>query len=243
MGNWALQIREGIDRAMSLVASRSDGAEDPEWDAAAFHALSAAMGASGARLVSPGLAAYLKEFCESPIERALVAGAVCAALVTEKCSHVMLYDPDLSGPLRDPSICWHRFAPDGGAFCDDQGYSRDEKRHEDYTFHDILWLRPQREVGSYRVDLVAHFTNGAGASAVASARDAVKCAIECDGHDFHERTKEQAARDKSRDRTLLSAGYPVMRSEIWKDPVACAGTFIDFLINQERGNARRSGGA
>lgn len=27
--------------------------------------------------------------------------------------------------------------------------------------------------------------------------------VECDGHEFHERTKEQAARDRSRDRALL----------------------------------------
>lgn len=48
--------------------------------------------------------------------------------------------------------------------------------------------------------------------------------IECDGHDFHERTKEQAARDKRRDRWFQSRGFLVLRfagSEIWKDPTAC----------------------
>jgi hypothetical protein len=49
--------------------------------------------------------------------------------------------------------------------------------------------------------------------------------IECDGHDFHERTKQQAARDKSRDRQLITLGYHVLRftgSEIWADPRRCA---------------------
>lgn len=49
--------------------------------------------------------------------------------------------------------------------------------------------------------------------------------VECDGHEFHEKTKAQAARDKSRDRELLLRGIPCMRftgSEIWKDPFACA---------------------
>ena len=35
--------------------------------------------------------------------------------------------------------------------------------------------------------------------------------IECDGHEFHDRTKEQASNDRRRDRNMLSAGYPVFR--------------------------------
>jgi len=48
--------------------------------------------------------------------------------------------------------------------------------------------------------------------------------VECDGHEFHEKTKEQAQRDKSRDRDLLANGYAVLRftgSEIWRDPRRC----------------------
>lgn len=49
--------------------------------------------------------------------------------------------------------------------------------------------------------------------------------VECDGHDYHERTKEQAAHDKERDRIINRAGHEVMRftgSEIYTDPVRCA---------------------
>jgi len=52
-----------------------------------------------------------------------------------------------------------------------------------------------------------------------------KAIIECDGHDFHERTKEQAARDRARDRAAQSAGYMMLRytgSEIYRDPLGCA---------------------
>jgi len=52
-----------------------------------------------------------------------------------------------------------------------------------------------------------------------------KYVIECDGHDFHEKTKEQALKDKKRDRTLMFNDYQVMRftgSEIWADPAFCA---------------------
>lgn len=49
--------------------------------------------------------------------------------------------------------------------------------------------------------------------------------VEVDGHDFHERTKEQAARDKKRDRWFQSEGYSVLRftgSEVFRDPLDCA---------------------
>jgi very-short-patch-repair endonuclease len=49
--------------------------------------------------------------------------------------------------------------------------------------------------------------------------------IECDGHDFHERTKEQAAKDRSRDRASTLTGYEVFRftgAELWRDPLGCA---------------------
>ena len=53
----------------------------------------------------------------------------------------------------------------------------------------------------------------------------VKVIIECDGHDFHELTKEQARRDKKRDRQFQTYGYKIMRftgQEIYQDPFLCA---------------------
>lgn len=60
------------------------------------------------------------------------------------------------------------------------------------------------------------------------------CIVECDGHDFHERTKEQAKRDRSRDRAFQSAGIPVFRftgSEIYADSLKCAREVEIFLRN------------
>ena len=90
-------------------------------------------------------------------------------------------------------------------------------------------LNPQYSVsvpgGDYRVDfavaLVEHATdNGVGVY------------VECDGHDFHEKTKEQAARDKKRDRDLSTDGTPVLHftgSEIWRNAEACAREVIARL--------------
>lgn len=78
-----------------------------------------------------------------------------------------------------------------------------------------LYVSPQVEIGGYRVD----FMFGGKIRG-----ETHLLAVECDGHEYHEKTKEQAMRDKSRDRDLLGRGVPVMRftgSEIWKDPTAC----------------------
>ncbi len=56
--------------------------------------------------------------------------------------------------------------------------------------------------------------------------------IECDGHDFHERTKEQAAKDRSRDRRSQQAGFVILRftgSEIYNDPMRCAAEALGTL--------------
>lgn len=77
-------------------------------------------------------------------------------------------------------------------------------------------IAPQVEIGGYRVDIMIGF-RGDG--------DTYRIAVECDGHDFHEKTKAQAARDKSRDRALMERGILVLRftgSEIWNDLAGCA---------------------
>lgn len=56
--------------------------------------------------------------------------------------------------------------------------------------------------------------------------------IECDGHDFHERTADQAMHDRSRDRAMLEAGLHVMRftgREIHRDPDECANQVVRVL--------------
>lgn len=61
-------------------------------------------------------------------------------------------------------------------------------------------------------------------------------AIECDGHDYHERTKEQAAHDRKRDREMTQAGIVVLRftgSEIWKNPFACADQVLSIALSMQ----------
>ncbi len=56
--------------------------------------------------------------------------------------------------------------------------------------------------------------------------------VECDGHDFHERTKDQAKHDRMKDRFLQANGYNILRftgSELWSDPYKCAKEIYSFL--------------
>ena len=96
---------------------------------------------------------------------------------------------------------------------------------------DHIMIYTQAPVGHYRVDILIYST----LSSADSACQLVPCriAVECDGHDFHERTKEQAARDKARDRELMSHGLTVIHftgSEIWNAPMKCAHEVVLHLL-------------
>ena len=79
-----------------------------------------------------------------------------------------------------------------------------------------LYIKPQYKVGKYTADFMVEFGS--------RGEKPTQYIIECDGHDFHERTKEQAQHDKERDRHMQSLGFKVYRftgSEIWKSKGYC----------------------
>lgn len=62
--------------------------------------------------------------------------------------------------------------------------------------------------------------------------------VECDGHDFHEKTKAQVEYRNKRDLELKKAGYDILHfsgSQIYKDPIKCANEIIDYLIIKAEG--------
>lgn len=82
--------------------------------------------------------------------------------------------------------------------------------------------------GKYRVDFLV-------CGYLFEAKQWIDLVIECDGHDFHERTKEQAARDRSRDRAMMAGGYHVMRftgSEIYRNSDRCIAEVENFLTKR-----------
>lgn len=86
---------------------------------------------------------------------------------------------------------------------------------------DIIDIYNQKEIvcgeNKYRVDFLIP---------VVYKNQENKCfIIECDGHEFHQKTKEQVKKDNIRTRNLQKAGYEIIRfsgSEIWNNTYKCA---------------------
>ncbi|MFH1311980.1 MAG: DUF559 domain-containing protein [Candidatus Eisenbacteria bacterium] len=118
-----------------------------------------------------------------------------------------------------------------------EGYSYGDR--EDIS-PDFLYIEPQATIGKYHVDfLLTH------QSVLPDRVVETKLVVECDGHDFHDRTKEQARKDRSRDRALQSFGYKVFRytgSEIWADVFACAQEAVGTLMADAESQWRKSRG-
>ncbi|MBE0448887.1 MAG: DUF559 domain-containing protein [Actinobacteria bacterium] len=97
---------------------------------------------------------------------------------------------------------------------------------------------PQLEIDQYRVDFSVSFSyydeiyDPKGDRTEAHHKS---CIVECDGHDYYERTRKQAQHDKARDRYLQSKGYHVLHftgSEIYRSPMKCAVDVLQFLIGE-----------
>lgn len=98
-------------------------------------------------------------------------------------------------------------------------------------FDETAFVYQQVEIGQYRVDFAIW-----DASLPFNHTPPRLMIVECDGHDFHEKTKEQARRDKRRDRYFQSLGYKVLRftgSEIWADPDGVADEIFDQLARYD----------
>lgn len=89
-----------------------------------------------------------------------------------------------------------------------------------------LKLSPQERVdtgrGKFAVDFVVTRKNG----------ESARVAVELDGHEFHEKTAQQVAKDKSRERAIVATGIPVLRfsgSEVFKSPRKVIAEIIEYF--------------
>lgn len=100
-----------------------------------------------------------------------------------------------------------------------------ERRVSPFDCTDVF---SQAQIGAYRVDFIFDdLFEGKRRFIV----------VELDGHEWHERTKQQAARDKKRDRALVSAGYRILRftgSEAYADPGECLTEVVDAILSARR---------
>lgn len=141
---------------------------------------------------------------DSPIERLFYAGLICAADQRHRSIEAI-----------------YRFRPqDEISELQELALSAGELRKAAYC-------QPQMKVAGWRVDYVLFYPQSGE-----DPYNLKRLLIECDGHEFHERTKEQARRDRARDRLAQYEGLPILRftgSEIWNDPLGCGDEVLAFM--------------
>lgn len=149
------------------------------------------------------------------------------ALATRMSEMNTLFNgPRITSPIEAllaPALLWLRCNWAGLPSADGFDGPDDHMKNFGASNELLYYITPQATIGKYKADFLIWFSRKKYVHGVV---------VECDGHDFHERTKEQAGRDKRRDREILAAGYPVVRftgSEIFKDPFACAQQVLDVL--------------
>lgn len=94
-----------------------------------------------------------------------------------------------------------------------------------HGYDPLFGVKTQFPIGKYRADFML------------VSWDARAVVVECDGHDFHERTKEQAAHDRQKDRDVQALGHVILRftgAEIWADPMKCVGEATAMLFQSPK---------
>ena len=111
---------------------------------------------------------------------------------------------------------------------EDIGFVVDGRRFGDSgNGADFLIIEPQAKIENYRADFLLTFK-----SSLPGFEKGRQLVVECDGHNFHDKTKQQASRDKERDREMKKLGYDVFRftgSDIWNDAFSCAKEAVDMV--------------
>lgn len=89
----------------------------------------------------------------------------------------------------------------------------------------LSWkLTAQESVAQYRADFALRARFRA---------HVFRVAVECDGHDYHGRTADQAQRDRSRDREFVRLGWTPLRftgRELVRDAGRCADEVIEVVL-------------
>ncbi|ALN73550.1 endonuclease domain-containing protein [Aureimonas sp. AU20] len=92
----------------------------------------------------------------------------------------------------------------------------------------VFYITPQVDLLGYRADFVA---------GLYIANDKKMVVVECDGHAFHNITKETVSRDRRRDREMQAAGWRVLRftgSDIHRSAFDCADEVMRNLLTMHR---------
>lgn len=94
-----------------------------------------------------------------------------------------------------------------------------------------IMIFPQFEIESKNKTFYADFIVG-----IERSKNPIEIVVECDGHEFHQKNKQQVERDNEREYEIKKAGYEVLRfsgSQIYNNPFKCANDVFDYLLIKE----------
>ncbi|MES2479414.1 MAG: DUF559 domain-containing protein [Bacteroidota bacterium] len=181
-------------------------------------------------LVNTKIKTYL-EVCESPIEKMFLLNYFETIFDSMTGDWFSLKFDEPKGPYFEypGNEEYGKFYPSGVKWLDGADYHNARMAEKVHSKE----LYPQYEIMGddgkikYRLDFALFYPR------FETGLEKLKVAVECDGHDFHEKTKEQAQRDKAKDRFLQSKGWIVARftgSEIFTRDVYDLISEIDGLV-------------
>lgn len=98
-------------------------------------------------------------------------------------------------------------------------------------FIDVLAVEKQKKIkcgkNTYRVDFYI--------PVIYENQESIRFVVECDGHEFHQKTKEQVEKDNIRMRDLQKEGYEIIRfsgTEVWHKPRKCATEVLNIILSK-----------
>lgn len=108
-------------------------------------------------------------------------------------------------------------------------------RYDTLNHYAGLFLDAQRRIAANGNNYIADFYVDTSERDHYKFENNLRLVIECDGHDFHEKTKEQVKRGNERDYDLKIEGIEVLHfsgSEIFNAPFTCGVKALEFIENK-----------
>lgn len=100
------------------------------------------------------------------------------------------------------------------------------------AFNKDVFIEPQIEIMCNKKLYIVDFEIKYDEMCNPSLKKDFNLAIECDGYDFHQKTKKQVEYDNKREYDLKMAGYQILRfsgSEIYNNPYECINRLFNYL--------------
>jgi len=111
-------------------------------------------------------------------------------------------------------------------------YLANEIYSYEYTIDTEYICTPQYEINVNNKNYFADFHYGINNEGDICTERLLNVLVECDGHDFHQKSKKQVKHDNERQLALQTAGYDVIRfsgTQIYENPFLCVKNVHEYI--------------